>query len=130
MATELLNDEDLLDPALDRLLDKMAHRGDIQCANCRFPISSVDARIEISGRHDHHCVNPLGYKFHIGCFDEALGCAISGNPAAADSWFPSFRWQYASCSRCAKHLGWYFQASAGAHFYGLILDRILVESQQ
>ena len=128
MATEVFNDEDVLDPVIDRLLDRTTHRGDVQCASCRWPISSVDARIEMSGRHDHHFVNPLGYEFHIGCFDEALGCAISGNAAAADSWFPQFRWQYASCSRCAKHLGWYFQSSEGIHFYGLILDRILVES--
>lgn len=128
MATDLLNDEDVLDPAIDRLVESTAHRGDIQCAACRFPISSTDQRIEVSGQHDHHCVNPLGYRFHIGCFGEALGCAISGNPAAADSWFPSFSWQYASCSRCTKHLGWYFQDAAGSHFYGLILDRILVDS--
>ena len=129
MAEDLLKEEDILDPELDRLVGSKAHRGDIQCAACGYPISSSDQRIDVSGRHDHHCVNPLGYRFHIGCFGEALGCAISGSPAAADSWFPRYRWQYASCSRCAKHLGWYFQDSGGTYFYGLILNRISFKSE-
>lgn len=128
MTEELLKEEDVLDPELDRLVGSRSHRGDIQCAACNYPISSCEERIDVGGRHDHHCVNPLGYRFHIGCFGEALGCAISGSPAAADSWFPSFSWQYASCSRCTKHLGWYFQDSGGTYFYGLILNRILIKS--
>ena len=124
MADGLLKDADILDPELDRLVGPTSHRGDIQCGTCRYPISSSDQRIEVSGQHEHHCVNPLGYRFNIGCFNEALGCSISGSPAGADSWFPRFRWQYASCARCVKHLGWYFQDAGGAYFYGLILDRI------
>lgn len=128
MAGDLVKDADVLEPELDRLVRTSDHRGDVQCGACGFPISSSDQRIDVSGRHDHHCVNPLGYRFHIGCFGEALGCSISGSPAAADSWFPSFRWQYASCSRCAKHLGWYFQDAEDGYFYGLILNRIIIKS--
>ena len=42
---------------------------------------------------------------------------------AADTWFPGFRWQHASCSECHVHLGWYFDRG-DEYFYGLILNRI------
>ncbi len=117
-------DVDVLEPLLRQLVTATNHRGDIQCKSCGFPISSSDQCIKVSGRHDHQCVNPLGYAFHIGCFGEAFGCAISGDAVSADIWFPSFRWQFASCSRCSKHLGWYFQDAAVGYFYGLILSRV------
>ena len=125
----MASDSDILDPALESLMADTNHRGDIRCAACGCPISSSDNRIEVSGQHEHHCVNPLGYQFHIGCFKDAFGCDISGNPVAADSWFPRFRWQYANCSRCNRHLGWYFQDAGDGYFYGLIFDHIDTNSE-
>ncbi|NJN51709.1 MAG: hypothetical protein HC809_07955 [Gammaproteobacteria bacterium] len=120
-----------LDPKLKALLGDETHpkKGYIYCAACSHIISHIDQRIEVNGSHDHNFVNPHGYRFHVGCFAQALGCAISGRPQAADSWFPGFEWRIASCEECQSHLGWFF-ATADAQassFYGLVTDRIQSE---
>lgn len=114
-----------LDPALKTLVqDPQADEQDyLFCAACSAVISRRSAALEINGSHEHFCTNPHGFDFHIGCFSEALGCAIAGEREHADSWFPGFRWRYASCSECQQHLGWYFD-QPGAYFYGLILERV------
>ena len=115
-----------LDPKLDQLLeqDKQERQDFIYCAACSNVIARSSDRMEINGGHEHHCINPYGLEFHIGCFQEALGCAISGSPQAADSWFLGFRWRLANCSECRRHLGWYFDRRDDEFFYGLILQRI------
>ncbi len=99
----------------------------IYCARCSSVIGRVADRTEVNGSFDHHCTNPHGINFHLGCFSQALGCAISGQRMAADSWFPGFRWRLASCEQCQTHLGWYFDRRDTEFFYGLILDRIQYE---
>ena len=128
-----------LDPKLRALLDdeSEAQRGDyIYCAACSAIITRAQERTAVHGSHDHTCTNPHGFEFHIGCFAQALGCAISGPEYAADSWFMGYSWQLAACAECKTHLGWYFSANAGhtgssaspKYFYGLILDRIQEDS--
>jgi len=115
-----------LDPDLESLIDQEKHpkKGYVYCAICSHVVSHVEQRIEVSGSHAHHFTNPYGYRFHVGCYGQALGCSIAGDPTAADTWFPGYRWRYASCEECRQHLGWFF-ADPGEHsFYGLILDRI------
>ena len=115
-----------LDPALGRLLERQKEdpKDYIYCALCSTVIGRFRDRIEVNGGHDHHFVNPHGRHFHLGCFREALGCAISGQPQAADTWFLGFHWRIANCSECRTHLGWYFDRPDQRYFYGLILDRI------
>ncbi len=118
-----------LDPKLREVLESdQPDRNYVYCAQCSHVISSARERIEVGGSHTHHFTNPYGFAFHLGCFRQALGCAISGAPTAADTWFPGFRWRYASCENCNQHLGWYFASDAGGDgqdsFYGLILNRV------
>ena len=115
-----------LDPKLREIVDraKEDQKDFLVCAMCSHVIASKSDRMEVRGSHDHWFTNPVGLKFHVGCFTAALGCAISGDRIAADTWFPGFRWRLASCESCNVHMGWYFDSQPEQYFYGLILDNI------
>jgi hypothetical protein len=114
-----------LDPRLQEIVEReRAEDKDlVYCGACSHVIARKADGQPVNGSHAHHFTNPYGIHFHVGCYAEALGCTISGQPTAADSWFPGFFWRLASCAECQNHLGWYFERP-GEHFYGLILDRI------
>lgn len=114
-----------LDPRLKDLLEQDTddNRDLVYCSACAQPVARRSDVTEINGSHAHYCTNPYGIRFHVGCYAAALGCDISGQPTAADTWFPGFRWRLASCSGCRTHLGWYFERGQ-TFFYGLIVDRI------
>ncbi len=114
-----------LDPDLKAILDREAEeQGDLlYCATCSNVIGRRSDSTQVNGSHSHFCTNPYGIRYQIGCFTSALGCNISGEPTAADTWFPGFKWRLATCAECLVHLGWYFDRES-AYFYGLILDRI------
>ena len=114
-----------LDPKLKEIVDDDTdNKGEfVYCAVCSNVIARQSDRIEMSGSHDHNFTNPFGIEFHLGCYSDALGCAISGERVAADTWFPGFQWRFANCAECQRHLGWYFDR-ANEFFYGLIIDRI------
>lgn len=95
------------------------------CVQCQYKITQENHKITISGKQEFTFFNPLGMVFHIGCFQEASGCASSGSPSMEFSWFPGFAWQIASCCQCSQHLGWLFSRGAGEHFFGLILARLV-----
>jgi hypothetical protein len=95
----------------------------IVCASCGMRITDAETRIEISGRHQHTCVNPAGYVYRIGCFARAAGCIGQGEWSDYHSWFKGYYWQIACCGRCSIHLGWGFTGE-GPDFHGLIVDRI------
>ena len=120
-------DETGLDPKLKSMLE-LEDKDDknfIYCAQCSNVITTAAEKISIAGNHAHHLTNPHGFEFHVGCFQQALGCDISGQPEAADSWFMGYLWRYATCAECHVHLGWYFTQSSGDNaFYGLILDNL------
>ena len=40
-------------------------------------------------------------------------------------WFEGYTWQYASCSDCGEHLGWFYQSGENSQFYGLIVDKLV-----
>ena len=128
--------EETIDPKLAEVIDASApdesqhdesrpKEGFVFCSACSHVIGHIQDRIEVQGAHEHTCTNPYGYVHRFGCLRDAPGCAVGGKPQAADSWFPGFRWQLASCGRCDTHMGWFFERR-GEHFYGLILDRIQV----
>ena len=96
----------------------------ILCRTCGNFITSDADSITVNGSHDHTFVNPVGLKFHIGCFSNAGGCHIMGVPTAEYTWFPGFTWSYVVCSGCLTHLGWLYQ-SGGGGFFGLILDQLV-----
>ena len=121
----------IFDDGLDRTAPA-AHIVDVSsgtpllCARCRSPITSTDLRIEVMGLHVHHCENPHGYVYDIGCFAAATGCVIVSNPSSEWSWFPGYRWQIEACARCREHLGWLFSRHDGS-FHGFIVDRLVEE---
>jgi hypothetical protein len=114
-----------LDPKLKEIVDDedRESRDFIVCATCSHIITRKSDRIDVNGSMDHRLTNPYGLEFQVGCFTEALGCSISGERVAADTWFPGFQWRLASCAECRHHLGWYFDQS-GSYFYGLVLTYI------
>ena len=117
-----------LDPKLKELLgeEPTPDRDYFYCASCSNVLGKQSDRFNVNGSFDHHFVNPYGIEFHLGCFRDALGCSIFGDPTRADTWFMGFQWRHASCADCNRHLGWYFSrvSTDAEFFYGLILDRI------
>ncbi len=95
----------------------------IVCAACGHALTTLDARIEVSGRHEHTCENPAGIVFRVGCFAAVTGCEIGSNPSREWSWFPGFAWQIEHCARCRAHVGWRY-VREDQSFHGLILDRV------
>jgi hypothetical protein len=93
------------------------------CAACESFVTTAAARIEMSGSHEHTFVNPHGFRYHIGCFAAAPGCAAVGAESRYFTWFPGHSWRIAECRSCSGHLGWLFRG-ADSQFHGLILDRL------
>ena len=114
-----------LDPALEEIVsrEKAEDRDLVYCGTCSHVVARKADGCVINGSHSHHFTNPYGIRFHVACFSEALGCSISGEATAADTWFPGFFWRLAACAECRMHLGWYFERG-DSYFYGLIVDRI------
>ena len=91
----------LLEP-VEKLLDSLQdNSGDLLlCRCCNTAITHSGEKIEIGISHDYRFTNPAGISYAIGCFRNAAGCAIAGDPTAEDSWFGGYRWQLAVCSEC------------------------------
>jgi hypothetical protein len=104
--------------------DERGRGGLLACSACGQAITTAAARIHVGGSHEHRFTNPHGFQFHIGCFSEAPGCAVAGEPSTFFTWFPGHSWQVEGCSRCDAHLGWLFR-SAGHGFHGLVLGRLV-----
>jgi hypothetical protein len=100
----------------------------LACAVCLRRVTTIEARVEKCGSHEHACVNPAGYHFQIGCFSSAHGCVAFGHPTSEHTWFPPYAWQVALCAGCGTHLGWLFTI-ADDRFHGLILDRLVEVSE-
>lgn len=114
-----------LDPGLRSIVDRepVDRRDLILCASCNHSVARQSDRIEVNGAANHFFTNPYGVEYHVACYAQAPGCAISGGRRAADTWFAGFCWQLAACEACQHHLGWYFDKPE-AFFYGLVLDYI------
>ena len=81
-----------LDPKLRELLKDAEDPEDgfVFCASCSHVVAKTSDRIEVAGAFTHRLTNPHGFHFRVGCFSEALGCGLSGQREAADSWFAGF----------------------------------------
>jgi hypothetical protein len=94
------------------------------CVHCRHPVTHQDERISVQGSHEHHCTNPHGASFHIGCFRGASGCSVVGPPSTEHTWFAGCAWRIGMCVGCGAHLGWRFDGVSEV-FFGLILARLV-----
>ena len=119
-----LIDEAITSDEKDEEADK--ERKKLFCKTCLNLITLDSYGIEVDGSHSHTFMNPRGIVFHIGCFMNARGCFIMGNPTAEYTWFSGYTWSHVICSNCLNHLGWYYQ-SGHSSFYGLILDQLMKE---
>ena len=98
----------------------------ILCSHCENKITLPKFKLEIEGAFDHTFLNPEGYVFHIGCFEQANGCAVFGDAISEWSWFPGFGWRAARCNQCLKQLGWFYTSDVeSTFFFGLILDNLI-----
>ncbi len=122
MASEDTTLEAVIEKSLEE--ENFDPRGLIRCRICRTPITHQQERIHIDGAHEHSFVNPHDIQFHLGCFHSAPGCSISGQPTPAFSWFQGYYWQYALCSECQEHVGWYYENANQDSFFGLILTKL------
>ena len=116
---------------LQTLLDLTSKPGtgrSLRCRDCGHLITSLSARIEVSGAHEHSRVNPSGIVYLIGCFRLAPGCTANGERSGQFTWFPGYLWQVELCCRCLRHLGWVFHGEGGP-FHGLILERLVSERE-
>ena len=108
--------------------DTLDHGKALHCAYCHTIVTYHGSGIEQMGQHVHSFTNPGGYEFTIGCFSKAY-CQLEGEPSQEWTWFPAYYWQYALCHQCQEHLGWYYQSGEmGDDFFGLILDRLISET--
>jgi hypothetical protein len=96
----------------------------IACARCSHGITREEARVARGGSHVHTRLNPGGWVHEFGCFAEAPGCKLEGEPTLAFTWFPEHAWRLAHCGSCGAHLGWRFEGPLGT-FFGLVLERLL-----
>lgn len=105
------------------------HGRAIRCAGCKTVITYHGNAEHRQGGHVHSFINPGGYEFTIGCFGRAW-CLIVGQPSREWTWFSGYTWQYALCSQCREHLGWFYNSSSAENsFYGLILDRLIIDKE-
>ncbi|EFI33299.1 conserved hypothetical protein [Desulfonatronospira thiodismutans ASO3-1] len=103
-------------------------RPNLLCSGCLSRITSQDAGISINGSQKHVFVNPHGLVFEVGCFSWAVNCLGTGPSTAEFSWFPGFTWQIAVCISCLMHLGWRYSSGDSGEFYGLIMDRLILDT--
>ncbi len=114
-----------LDPDLKDLIETndRSKKGYIFCIACEHVIGHVNDRVDIMGAHEHSMTNPYGVTHTFGCYSEAPGVDLFGEPTAADTWFPGFSWRLACCEGCGQHMGWMFERN-NESFCGLIVSQI------
>lgn len=93
------------------------------CKVCSNIVTTEKMRINRQGKHEHAFFNPHGIVFEIGCFSQAKGCSIHGNPNYDFSWFKDYSWRFAECRNCGSHLGWFYEKIESS-FFGLILTML------
>jgi len=95
----------------------------LYCVACHHPITRPTDRIVMNEHHEHVFANPHGYIYQIGCFAQATGCVVVGQPSSQFSWFPGYSWQVALCKQCWTMLGWAFRTNESL-FWGLIVNKL------
>jgi hypothetical protein len=92
----------------------------VRCKSCGHEVTSPAMAAE---PHEHTFRNPVGYSFHVLCYNDAPGASDAGEPTTEHSWFPGYAWTFAICKQCHTHLGWWF--SGPDRFAGLIATRLI-----
>lgn len=120
--------QETLDPKLRDLVETTdrSRKGYLYCVSCEHVIGHVTDRIEVMGEHEYAMTNPYGITHRFGCYSQAPGVEVVGQPVAADTWFPGFTWRLAHCEGCGGHMGWVFERGRES-FCGLIVSRIRTE---
>lgn len=95
----------------------------IFCKTCGLTVTSRDQKIGVQGSHRHTFFNPAGIVFELGCFRQAPGCFVAGEPTSEFTWFAGHIWSFALCRGCKSHLGWFFERGETT-FYGLVLANL------
>ena len=93
------------------------------CRHCNTLITYTCLAAEIDGTSVHTQCNPSGALFRYQCYLKAPGCIISGKPTTEFSWHSGYQWQYAHCTGCHRHLGWFFSGLKPA-FFGLLISHL------
>ena len=96
----------------------------VLCRTCLEIITSEEAEREKSGQFEHTFTNAYGYVFRVGCFSDAPGCIIVGEPTEEFTWFNRYSWQFCLCRNCMTHMGWHYRSGSDS-FYGLILSELV-----
>jgi len=96
----------------------------VLCRSCRSVVTEQDKAISIDNNHMHTFFNLAGIVFETHCFSQVKGCINQGTPTDEFSWFSGYTWEYALCSTCFDHLGWFYN-SADSSFFGLIGSKII-----
>ena len=126
-----MSDVELVDNLLEDLLNELAEpgRGDLLvCRICRAAVTRDSEQIPVNGAGVHRFTNVAGVTFDIACFGQAPGCSISGSATQEYTWFCGYSWQFAHCTECGEHLGWYFENRGDHSFFGLIIAQLLREA--
>jgi len=95
----------------------------IFCRACGAVVTARRESIEVAGTHTHTFFNPAGIVFELGCFKQAKGCLVAGEPTSDFTWFAGHVWSFALCRSCQSHLGWFYQGDVSS-FFGLILPKL------
>ena len=117
----------LKDPKNDDLSEIKEEKAVI-CRKCGFHVTGIDQKTEVMGSFNHTFANPDGIVFEVGCFKDAWGTAVIGDPTDEFTWFPGYFWRIALCRRCLVHLGWEYEGTFD-RFFGLILDRLINQGE-
>lgn len=116
-----------LDPELQSGDKLKPVRNRVRCKACLNYLTSNDYLTPIEGDTNHFFTNPEGVGFDLQTYSAVEGGVTGGKPTEVFSWFEGFAWEHCFCNRCHQHIGWYFSSEGTSGFYGLIIDRLLLD---
>jgi hypothetical protein len=100
----------------------------LMCAACGHPVTKVNEKTDIFGRHDHAFAY-YNEVVQLGCFLNAPGCTGIERISHGYSWFRGYSWQIQLCENCYTQLGWKYM-SQNDSFYGLVFNTLREETQE
>lgn len=83
------------------------------CLQCGQSVAHQQDVFSMSaeGLQGTYC-NVYGYVYETITIHKATGLRLQNTqPSTEYSWFPGYAWTVAACSRCRKHMGWFFTAT-------------------
>jgi hypothetical protein len=101
-----------------------------QCSGCSALIASSDCLLAVGGARHHHFTNPAGIECDFCTFASCHGVVATGVATEENTWFPGYRWRFAFCRRCRRHLGWRYEAISmdvrPIQFWGILLAHVFI----